>query len=80
MFKPQDLNVPVAMAKMKAPEIATRIFEETMRWFGAFGYTRDSNLFRGWLGVTSYTIGAEGAQNIMRYIIARDTIGREYVR
>ncbi len=79
-FKPQDLNVPVAMAKMKAPEVATRVFEETMRWLGAFGYTKESNVFRGWLGVTSYTIGAEGAQNIMRYIIARDIIGREYVR
>jgi len=79
LFKPQDLNVPSAMAKLKAPEAAVRIFEEVMKWHGAYAYMRESNIYRGWLGVTSYVIGAEGAQNIMRYIIARDTVGREYL-
>ena len=79
-YSPKDLNVPAAMAKMKGPELAVRVFEEVMKWFGAYGYTKESNLFRGWLGTFSYVIGAEGAQNIMRYIIARDVIGSEYVR
>lgn len=79
-YKPRDLNVPVAMAKMKGPEVAVKIYEEVLKWFGAYGYTKESNIYRGWLGAFSYVIGAEGAQNIMRYIIARDIIGREYTR
>jgi len=77
---PKDLNIPVALAKMKAPETATRIYEEVLKWHGAYGYTKESNVYRGWIGTFSYTIGAEGAQNIMRIIIARDLLGREYVR
>ncbi len=79
-YKPKDLNVPVSLAKLKGPETATRIYEEVLKWHGALGYTKECNLYRGWLGTFSYTIGAEGAQNIMRYIIARDVIGSEYVR
>ncbi len=79
-YKPKDLNIPVALAKMKGPEVATRIYEEVLKWFGAYGYTKESNIWRGWLGTFSYTIGAEGAQNIMRIIIARDILGSEYIR
>lgn len=79
-FKPKDLNIPVAIIKMKAPELTTRIYEELLKWLGAYGYTKEANVYRGWLGTFSYTIGAEGAQNIMRYIIARDIIGREYTK
>ncbi len=79
-YKPQDLNVPAAMAKLKAPEVALRVFEEVLKWHGAYGYTRESNIYRGMLGVLSYVIGAEGAQNIMRYIVARDVIGSEYLK
>jgi len=79
-YKPRDLNIPVSIVKMKAPELATKIYEEVLKWLGAYGYTKECNVYRGWLGTFSYTIGAEGAQNIMRYIIARDVIGREYVR
>ncbi|MDP8023379.1 MAG: acyl-CoA dehydrogenase family protein [Nitrososphaeria archaeon] len=78
-FKPRDLDVPVALAKMKGPETATRIYEEVLKWLGAYGYTKESNVYRGWLGTFSYTIGAEGSQNIMRYVIAREVIGKEYV-
>lgn len=78
-YKPKDLNIPVALAKLKAPETATRIYEEVLKWHGAYGYTKECNVFRGWLGTFSYIIGAEGAQNIMRIIIARDVLGREYI-
>jgi acyl-CoA dehydrogenase len=79
-YNPKSLNIPVALAKMKAPEVATRIYEEVLKWHGAYGYTKESNVYRGWIGTFSYTIGAEGAQNIMRIIIARDILGKEYVR
>ncbi|MEM0078971.1 MAG: acyl-CoA dehydrogenase family protein [Nitrososphaerota archaeon] len=79
-WRERDLNVPVALCKLKAPEATSKIYEELMKWYGAYAYTKDCNAFRGWLGTFSYTIGAEGAQNIMRLIIARDIIGSEYVK
>ena len=79
-FKPRDLNVPVSMAKMCGPETAVDLAEEVMKWYGAYAYTRECPVYKAWLGLFSYCIGAEGAQNIMRYIIARDTIGTEIVK
>ncbi|MDP2841003.1 MAG: acyl-CoA dehydrogenase family protein [Candidatus Methanoperedens sp.] len=78
-FKPMDLNLPASMAKLTAPEACIRALEETMKWHGAYGYSKECPLYRAWLGCFSYVIGAEGAQNIMRYIVARDVIGKEYM-
>ncbi|RUM47893.1 MAG: acyl-CoA dehydrogenase [Hyperthermus sp.] len=80
LFKPKDLNIPSAMAKLKAPRTALKVYEEVMKWHGALSYMKESKLHRGWLGVMSYNVGAEGAENIMRYIVARDTIGKEHIR
>jgi len=30
--------------------------------------------------VLSYFVGAEGTQNIMRYIVARELIGKDYLK
>ncbi|MEM2212658.1 MAG: acyl-CoA dehydrogenase family protein [Candidatus Nezhaarchaeales archaeon] len=79
-YSPRDLNIPVSLAKMTAPEAAVDIAEEVMKWYGAYAYTRECPIYRAWMGLFSYVIGAEGAQNIMRYIIARDTIGAEVVK
>jgi acyl-CoA dehydrogenase len=78
-YKPKDLNVPVALAKNYGPETCVDLAEEVMKWYGAYAYTKEAPIFRAWLGPFSYVIGAEGAQNIMKYIIARDIIGRDYV-
>ncbi|MCE4621234.1 MAG: acyl-CoA/acyl-ACP dehydrogenase [Desulfurococcales archaeon] len=79
-LKPQDLNMPAAAAKIKSVEAAFKAFENLMMIMGAFSYTKEANVYRGFLGVLSYLVGAEGAQNIMRYIVARELIGREYVK
>lgn len=79
-FKPKDLNVPSAIAKMWAPETAVEIAAEAMKWLGAYSYTKECPVHRAMLGLTTYVVGAEGAQNIMRHIIARDTLGSEYVK
>jgi len=73
-----DVAVASACAKMMAPEIAVAVFEEVMKWHGGMAYFKEIPLYRGWLGAFSYTIGAEGPQNTMRYIIARNLIGPEY--
>ncbi len=79
-LKPQDLNFYAAAAKIKSVEVAKNVLENLMKVYGAFSYTVEANVYRSLLGVLSYLVGAEGAQNIMRYIVAREVIGREYVK
>lgn len=79
-LKPKDLSFYSASAKLKAVKTGFKAFETLMVTYGANSYVKETNVARGFLGVLSYLVGAEGAQNIMRYIIAREVIGREYVR
>jgi acyl-CoA dehydrogenase len=68
-----------AMAKLRAPIDAFAILNEVADWHGAFGYTKECLLDLGIRGVRSYSIGAEGGMNIMRIIIARELLGKEFV-
>jgi acyl-CoA dehydrogenase len=77
--EPKDLNVPVALAKLWAPEVSVEVAQEVMRWHGAVSYTKEHPVQRALLGLTSYVVGAEGAQNVMKHIAARDLLGREAV-
>lgn len=71
-----ELNKAVAIAKLTAPTVAFDIIKDMMIWHGAYGYTKEAGLERGLRGVTSYIVGAEGAQNIMRLIIAKEILGK----
>ncbi len=73
-FSHSEVNKAVAMAKLSAPNIAFDIIKDVLTWYGAYGYTKEAGLERGLRGVTSYIIGAEGAMNIMKIIIARQLI------
>ncbi|NOZ31292.1 MAG: acyl-CoA/acyl-ACP dehydrogenase [Crenarchaeota archaeon] len=79
-LKPKDLSFYSASAKLKAVKTGFKAFETLMVTYGANSYVKETNVARGFLGVLSYLVGAEGAQNIMRYIIAREVIGREYIK
>lgn len=79
-LKPGDLAFYAAASKMKAVEVAFKILETAMKTLGALSYTKESKVNRGLLGVLSYLVGAEGAQNIIRYIVARELIGKDYVK
>jgi acyl-CoA dehydrogenase len=79
-LKPGDLAFYAAASKMKAVEVAFKILETAMKTLGALSYTKESKVNRGLLGVLSYLVGAEGAQNVMRYIVARELIGKDYVK
>lgn len=74
----KEINKAVAAAKIAAPTAAFEIIKDVMMWHGAYGYTRAAGLERGLRGVASYLMGAEGAQNIMKIIIARDVLGKEF--
>jgi acyl-CoA dehydrogenase len=77
-FKHKEVALVAAMAKLRAPVMAFETFNEVANWLGAMGYTKEYPIEMGIRGVRSYSIGAEGAMNIMRIIIARELIGAEY--
>ncbi len=68
-----------AMSKLLSPRLAIDIVEEVMTWLGAYGYTKEAEIEMALRGVFSYYVGAEGSTNIMRIILAREILGREYI-
>jgi len=74
----KEINKAVACAKLVAPTAAFDIIKDVLTWYGAYGYTKEAGLERGLRGVASYIIGAEGAQNIMKIIIGREILGKEF--
>jgi acyl-CoA dehydrogenase len=78
-YTPYDVALWTSMAKLRAPLDAFAILNEVADWHGAFAYTKECPLDMGIRGVRSYSIGAEGGMNIMRIIIARELLGKEFV-
>ncbi len=79
-LRPKDLGFYSASAKLKAVQLNKSMYDHLMQVYGALSYTKEAQVFRGMLASLSYYVGAEGAQNIMRYIIASEVIGREYLK
>jgi len=69
----------ISACKLQCPHFALHVLEHVMIWLGAYGYTKECPLEMGWRGVMSYCIGAEGATNIQRVVIARELLGKEYM-
>ena len=67
-----------AMAKLWAPMVAFEAINDAIQWQGAFGYTTRTPLELALKGVRSY-YWAEGAAEIIRMIVARELLGKEYV-
>jgi acyl-CoA dehydrogenase len=79
MFSHHDVALGAAMSKLRAPQYAFQVMNEVADWLGAIGYTKEYPLEMGIRGVRSYSIGAEGTLNIMRIIIARELLGKEFL-
>ncbi len=74
-----EVERAVASVKLTAPPIAFECIKRVMMWFGAAGYTKDAGLELGLRGIMSYLVGAEGGLNIMRMILGRELLGREFL-
>jgi acyl-CoA dehydrogenase len=74
-----EVDRAVAAVKLTAPPLAFECVKRVMMWFGAAGYTKDVGLELGFRGVMSYLVGAEGGLNIMRIILGRELLGKEFV-
>lgn len=75
----KDVARVAAMAKLRAPIYAFQAMNEVADWFGAAGYSKEFPIEMGIRGIRSYSIGAEGAMNVMRLIIAREILGAEFL-
>jgi acyl-CoA dehydrogenase len=78
-FMQKEINIIVAQCKWLAPQLAVDAAKQAIMVLGAFGYTKESPLEMALRGAMSYVAGAEGAANIMKIIIARDALGKEFV-
>ncbi len=74
-----EVDKAVASVKLAAPQIAFDCVKRVMMWHGAAGYTKDVGLELGLRGIMSYLVGAEGGLNIMRIILGRELLGRDFV-
>jgi acyl-CoA dehydrogenase len=74
-----EVDIAVASVKLTAPQVAFECVKRVMMWFGAAGYTKDAGLELGLRGIMSYLVGAEGGLNIMRIILGRELLGKEFV-
>lgn len=74
-----EVDRAVATVKLTAPPVAFEAVKRVMMWFGAAGYTKDVGLELGLRGVMSYLVGAEGGLNVMRMILARELLGKEFL-
>lgn len=67
-----------AEAKLLAPPFAFEAINDAIQWFGAFGYTVECPLDLALKGVRSY-YWAEGTLEIMKIIVARELLGKDFV-
>jgi acyl-CoA dehydrogenase len=74
-----EVDLAVASVKLTAPQVAFECVKRVMMWHGAAGYTKDVGLELGFRGIMSYLVGAEGGLNIMRIILGRELLGKEFV-
>jgi acyl-CoA dehydrogenase len=79
-FSALEVSKYISMCKYLAPHLALDTFRRVLLWMGAYGYTKECPLEMGLRGVMSYCIGAEGAANIQKLVIARETLGRDWTK
>ena len=78
-ISPLEVSRMIAACKLIAPHFAFDVYKQAMIWMGAYGYTKECPLEMGLRGIMSYCVGAEGASNIQRIVIARELLGKEYI-
>jgi acyl-CoA dehydrogenase len=74
-----EVERTVAAVKLGAPQVAFECVKRVMMWHGAAGYTKEVGLELGLRGIMSYLVGAEGGLNIMRIILGRELLGKEFL-
>ena len=74
-----ELIKTCAIGKLYAPQVAFEIVQKVMMWFGAISYSKEFELEMGMRGLMSYLVGAEGSLNMMRVLLGRELLGKEFI-
>jgi acyl-CoA dehydrogenase len=77
-FPRMEVSKNIAMVKMVAPVWAFDAINDVMQWQGAFGYTKECKDQIALRAVRSFTL-AEGSKEIMKLIVARELLGKEFL-
>ncbi len=77
-FSRGQVALNCAAAKLNAVPLAFEAINDALQWFGAYGYTTDCPLELSLKAVRSY-YWAEGSLEIMKIIVGRELLGKEYV-
>ena len=78
-FTRLQVSKQIAVAKLISTTWAFDAISDALQWQGAFGYSKDCPEEWALRGVRSFQL-AEGSREIMKMIIARETIGKEYIK
>lgn len=73
-----DVSMAIAMSKSVASKWAFDAINDVMQWQGAFGYTNECPDTKALRGVRSFSL-AEGSSEIMKLIVARELLGKEFL-
>ena len=68
----------IAKAKLLSTTWAFDAINDALQWQGAYGYSKDCPEEWALRGIRSFQL-AEGSREIMKLIIARETIGKEFM-
>lgn len=77
-FTRMEISKEIAMAKLVATTWAFDAINDALQWEGAYGYSKDSPEEWALRGIRSFML-AEGSREIMKVIIARETLGKEFM-
>jgi len=73
-----EVSRAIAEAKMLAPQWTFETINDVLQWYGAYGYSKECPIEAGLRGARSY-MWAEGSNEIMKIIVARELLGKEFV-
>jgi len=73
-----DVSLTAAMSKSVATQWSFEVINNVMQWQGAFGYSKLCPDQKALRGVRSFSL-AEGTAEIMKLIISRELLGKEFL-
>lgn len=74
-----EVSKKIAEAKLLSTTWAFEAINDAMQWQGAFGYSKDCPEEWALRAIRSFYF-AEGSREIMKYIIARESLGRDFLK
>ncbi len=74
-----QVSKQIAIAKLLSTTWAFDAISDALQWQGAYGYSKECPEEWALRGVRSFQL-AEGSREIMKMIIARETIGKEFIK